>query len=89
MFTLLILLGTLLTLSTLNVKSNYARGQTSRSVTHPGTTPARARLTPFLPDELPREKSYLADNTTISILLTLIQLCHMYLFILNFKHLFK
>ena len=72
---------TFLTLNTFNLRSNCTRGQTSRSVTHPHNTPVLARLTsPFLPDELPRKKLYLVDNTTISIILTLIPLCYTSLF---------
>jgi hypothetical protein len=37
--------GTLLTLSTLNLRLNYMHGQTSMSVTHPHTIRALARLT--------------------------------------------
>ena len=70
-------IGIFLTLITLNLWSNLSLGQTSRSVTHPHTTPPPARLTSlFHPDECPRSKLYLVDNTTISILLTLIPLCH-------------
>jgi hypothetical protein len=74
-----------LTLITLNLWSNLSLGQTSWSVIHPQTTPPPARLTfLFHSDEFSRSKLYLVDNTTISILLTLISLYHTSL-VLNFQ----
>ena len=79
---LLISQRTFLTLSTFNVKSNCTCGQTSRSATHPHTTQTPTRLTsPFLPDDLSRKKSYLSENSTISIILTLGLWCHTFLFL--------
>src|SRR3954465_9743225 len=45
-------------------------GSTSRSVTHPKTTPGQARLTwEFFPDGLPEKKVHLVDMSTLSFLL--------------------
>src|SRR3954470_3396590 len=45
-------------------------GSTSRSVTHPKTTPGQARLTwEFFPDGLPEKKVHLVDMSSLSFLL--------------------
>ena len=45
-------------------------GSTSRSVTHPKTTPSLARLTwEFFPDGLPEKKVHLVDMSSLSFLL--------------------
>src|SRR4051812_6762186 len=45
-------------------------GLTSRSVTHPKTTPSKARLTlDFFPDGLPEKKVHLVDMSSLSFLL--------------------
>ena len=76
-----LLLWTFLTLIILTIWLNSSLSQTSQQVTHPNTTPASARLTSsFLQNPFPQSNSYIGVNTMISILLTLISSCHMFVF---------